>query len=134
TDRGPARAPRHGAGGTRVLRDPAGDRLDGARPVAGARPGCGWRTGPGRRTNHGSDRMSLKPTTTRRECLQTLAGSAAALALGPIAMRASIASTAGIAEAGDLITRAIPSTGERLPIVGLGSSASFSQVARSEDS
>lgn len=78
--------------------------------------------------------MSLKPTTTRRECLQTLAGSAAALALGPIAMRASSASTAGIAEAGDLITRAIPSTGERLPIVGLGSSASFSQVARSEDS
>jgi aryl-alcohol dehydrogenase-like predicted oxidoreductase len=32
-----------------------------------------------------------------------------------------------------LITRAIPSTGERLPIVGLGSSATFSQVARSED-
>jgi aryl-alcohol dehydrogenase-like predicted oxidoreductase len=33
----------------------------------------------------------------------------------------------------DLITRAIPSTGERLPIIGLGSSATFSQVARSED-
>jgi len=32
-----------------------------------------------------------------------------------------------------LITRAIPSTGERLPIVGLGSSATFAQVARSED-
>ena len=32
-----------------------------------------------------------------------------------------------------LITRAIPSTGERLPIVGLGSSATFSQMARSED-
>lgn len=32
-----------------------------------------------------------------------------------------------------LITRAIPSTGEKLPIVGLGSSATFSQVARSED-
>ena len=32
-----------------------------------------------------------------------------------------------------VITRAIPSTGERLPIVGLGSSATFGQVARSED-
>lgn len=36
-------------------------------------------------------------------------------------------------ESGSLITRAIPSTGERLPIVGLGSSATFAQVARSED-
>jgi hypothetical protein len=32
-----------------------------------------------------------------------------------------------------LITRAIPSSGERLPVVGLGSSATFAQVARSED-
>ncbi len=32
-----------------------------------------------------------------------------------------------------IITRAIPSTGERIPIIGLGSSATFSQVARSED-
>ena len=32
-----------------------------------------------------------------------------------------------------LITRAIPATGERLPIIGLGSSATFAQVARSED-
>ena len=32
-----------------------------------------------------------------------------------------------------LITRAIPSTGERLPIIGLGSSATFAQVARQED-
>jgi len=31
------------------------------------------------------------------------------------------------------ITKEIPSTGERLPVVGLGSSATFSQVARSED-
>jgi aryl-alcohol dehydrogenase-like predicted oxidoreductase len=33
-----------------------------------------------------------------------------------------------------LLTRAIPSTGERLPLIGLGSSATFGQVARSEDS
>jgi aryl-alcohol dehydrogenase-like predicted oxidoreductase len=34
---------------------------------------------------------------------------------------------------GKLIQRAIPSTGELLPVVGLGSSATFAQVARSED-
>jgi aryl-alcohol dehydrogenase-like predicted oxidoreductase len=33
----------------------------------------------------------------------------------------------------NLVTRPIPSTGERLPLVGLGSSATFAQVARSED-
>ena len=33
----------------------------------------------------------------------------------------------------ELITRAIPSSGERLPAVGLGSSATFAEVARSED-
>ena len=32
-----------------------------------------------------------------------------------------------------LITRAIPAGGERIPIVGLGSSATFSQVARKDD-
>jgi aryl-alcohol dehydrogenase-like predicted oxidoreductase len=32
-----------------------------------------------------------------------------------------------------LITRAVPAGGERLPIVGLGSSATFSQVARGTD-
>ncbi len=34
---------------------------------------------------------------------------------------------------GNIITRAIPSTGERIPIVGLGSSATFRSVAQSED-
>jgi len=32
-----------------------------------------------------------------------------------------------------LLTRQIPSSGEALPVIGLGSSATFSQVARSED-
>ena len=59
--------------------------------------------------------------TTRREWLQYAAGAAGALALG-----------AGRAQP-SLITRAIPSTGERVPIVGLGSSATFAQVARTED-
>lgn len=61
---------------------------------------------------------------TRRDYLKysTLAG--ATLALPP-----------GLVNAleGDLISRAIPSTGEKLPLVGLGSSATFSSVARSED-
>ena len=34
---------------------------------------------------------------------------------------------------GQLVERAIPTTGERLPVIGLGSSATFSQVARSEE-
>jgi aryl-alcohol dehydrogenase-like predicted oxidoreductase len=36
-------------------------------------------------------------------------------------------------ESGNLINRAIPKTGEELPIVGLGSSATFRTVAQSED-
>jgi len=36
-------------------------------------------------------------------------------------------------ENGDLIKRAIPSSGEKLPIVGLGSSATFSRVAGGDD-
>ncbi|MEM9684159.1 MAG: aldo/keto reductase [Pseudomonadota bacterium] len=34
---------------------------------------------------------------------------------------------------GDVIVRAIPKTGEEIPVVGLGSSATFRQVAQSED-
>lgn len=36
-------------------------------------------------------------------------------------------------ERGDIITREIPSTGEELPVVGLGSSATFRSVAQSDD-
>ena len=59
---------------------------------------------------------------TRREGLGLAIGGAAALTVGGAAsapMR--------------LITRAVPSSGEQLPVIGLGSSATFSQVARSED-
>ncbi len=35
--------------------------------------------------------------------------------------------------AGPMITRAVPRTGEMLPVIGLGSSATFASVARSED-
>jgi aryl-alcohol dehydrogenase-like predicted oxidoreductase len=61
---------------------------------------------------------------TRREWLGLSLSAGAALALDPRLLWAAQQ---------QLITRAIPSTGERLPIVGLGSSATFAQVARSED-
>lgn len=60
---------------------------------------------------------------TRRDWIAIAAGAGAAATLG----RARLFAQTG------LITRPIPSTGERLPVVGLGSSATFSQVARSED-
>lgn len=62
----------------------------------------------------------------RRGWLKGMGGAGGMLALSPGSL---------LAQAGKdgLITRAVPSTGERLPIVGLGSSATFAQVARSED-
>lgn len=61
---------------------------------------------------------------TRRELLL---GSAAASGLMALDARLALAAEPA------LITRAIPSTGERLPIIGLGSSATFEQVAGSAD-
>lgn len=63
---------------------------------------------------------------TRREYLKLSLAAGAAMALPPYL------SWAESGPAG-LITRAIPSSGERVPVVGLGSSATFAQVARSED-
>src|SRR5690606_3663745 len=118
-DRGPAGAARGGAGGTGVLRSAAGAGVDGARPVVGACPAsAGARCPPNvRRTD----------MTTRRQCLQATAAAASMMALGSHAVFAAEAARAG------LITREIPGTSERLPVVGLGSSATFSRVARSED-
>lgn len=64
--------------------------------------------------------------TTRRDYLKLSIGAGIALTLDPRLVLASDAP-------GSLITRAIPSSGERLPAVGLGSSATFSRVAGSED-
>lgn len=61
---------------------------------------------------------------SRRDTLRLALGAAASYALPRWALAL---------DATQLITRPIPSTGERLPIVGLGSSATFSQVARTED-
>lgn len=63
----------------------------------------------------------------RREWIRlTAAGTAgAALSLNPRLLEALQRSS--------VLTRPIPSTGEQIPLVGLGSSATFSSVARSED-
>jgi aryl-alcohol dehydrogenase-like predicted oxidoreductase len=61
---------------------------------------------------------------TRRDYLALTAKLGAAMAL-PASVLAQ--------GAGPVITRAIPKTGEQLPIIGLGSSATFSQVAGAAD-
>jgi aryl-alcohol dehydrogenase-like predicted oxidoreductase len=62
---------------------------------------------------------------SRRDWIGITAGAAATLGLTPRLLAAL--------QQGQLIRRAIPSTGELLPVIGLGSSATFSQVARSEE-
>ena len=62
--------------------------------------------------------------TSRRDVFR-YAAAGAALALHPRALMAL--------ESGDLIERAIPSTGETLPVIGLGSSATFSRMAGNEN-
>ena len=62
---------------------------------------------------------------SRREWLVRTVGAGALLTLDGRLLKAL--------EQNALITRAIPSSGETLPVVGLGSSATFSSVARSED-
>jgi diketogulonate reductase-like aldo/keto reductase len=62
-------------------------------------------------------------TITRRDWITLTLGAGAALTIDPTALWAQAR----------LLTRAIPSTGERLPVIGLGSSATFASVARTED-
>jgi aryl-alcohol dehydrogenase-like predicted oxidoreductase len=62
----------------------------------------------------------------RRKWLGTTLGAGAALAVNPGLLGA-------LRPQSSVITRPIPGTTERLPVVGLGSSATFSQVARTED-
>ncbi len=64
--------------------------------------------------------------TTRRESMTALCAAGASLLAGTWTATARAQQPA-------LLTRAVPSSGERLPIVGLGSSATFADVARSED-
>lgn len=62
---------------------------------------------------------------TRREWLGITAGAGATLAVTPRLLEAL--------QQGQLIQRAIPSSGERVPVVGLGSAYSFSEVAAGQD-
>ena len=62
---------------------------------------------------------------SRREWLRITAGAGAVLSLNPCVLEAL--------QSQEIITRAIPSTGERLPAVGLGGANTFSRVARAED-
>ena len=64
----------------------------------------------------------------RREWIGITAGVGATLGLTPRLLQALQA-----LQQGQLIRRAIPSSGEMLPVIGLGSSATFSQVARSDE-
>ena len=62
---------------------------------------------------------------SRREWIGITLGVGGAVALHPRLLEAL--------QQGQLIHRAIPSSGETVPVVGLGSAATFSRVARSED-
>jgi aryl-alcohol dehydrogenase-like predicted oxidoreductase len=62
---------------------------------------------------------------SRRDWIGMTVGAGAALTLNPRLLEAL--------QRGQLIQRAIPSTGEQVPVIGLGSSATFSSVARRED-
>ena len=61
----------------------------------------------------------------RRDFLTAAAGAGATLSLSPRILAAL--------SQGQLLQRAIPSTGERIPVIGLGSSATFASVARTAD-
>ncbi len=67
---------------------------------------------------------------SRRDWIRTAVGTGAAVALSPELLRALGGSPL---RQGTLLRKAIPSTGEMLPVVGLGSSATFASVARSEE-
>ncbi|HQZ39779.1 MAG TPA: aldo/keto reductase [Vicinamibacterales bacterium] len=60
---------------------------------------------------------------SRRDWLALTLGAGAAMTIDP----------RGLLAQGTMVTKAIPSSGERLPVIGLGSSATFAQVARSQD-
>ncbi len=61
----------------------------------------------------------------RRDFIGITAGVGATLGLTPRLLEALMQ--------GQILQRAIPSSGEKIPVIGLGSSATFSQVARAED-
>lgn len=69
---------------------------------------------------------------SRRRFLSAAALAAAAVSLRPTILRADT-SAASAPEAGPLLTRPIPSTGEALPVIGMGTSGSFDVPAGERD-
>jgi aryl-alcohol dehydrogenase-like predicted oxidoreductase len=76
---------------------------------------------------------------SRREWLRLAAGASAAMMVkgyarpgGGLTAEAA-ASILPADQLRNVMTRAVPSSGEQLPVIGLGSSATFASVARSED-
>ncbi|MGD9941950.1 MAG: aldo/keto reductase [Burkholderiaceae bacterium] len=66
---------------------------------------------------------------TRREFIsQALAAAAAGGAAGPCAMGAAAAQTPGSAAASTLVRKPIPSSGEALPVIGLGTARRYESV------
>ena len=57
---------------------------------------------------------------SRRDWLRVVAGAGAAMAFKGGTPSSSFAESGSIAQTGGLITRAIPSSGEQLPVIGLG--------------
>lgn len=64
---------------------------------------------------------------TRREYLKLSLAAGTALAFAPGLLLANPV------RRGEILTRAIPSSGQRIPVIGLGSSATFAEAARSEE-
>lgn len=62
---------------------------------------------------------------TRRKAIRLTAQTAAAVALAPRLGRAQLQ--------GEVTKRPIPATGEEIPVIGLGSSATFSEFAQAEE-
>ena len=62
---------------------------------------------------------------TRRDWLRISATAGAALTVDPRLL--------GALQRQEAITRAIPSTGERIPVIGLGGANTFSAAARNEE-
>src|SRR5690606_4685083 len=96
-------------------RAPSLGHLGGAVLPAGATPMLCWPQGKN------EELPKEAPMLTRREYLALSAKACAALALAP--------RIAAAQARGNVITRPIPKTGEELPIIGLGSSATFQRVA-----
>jgi aryl-alcohol dehydrogenase-like predicted oxidoreductase len=66
--------------------------------------------------------MSDDRSISRRDVVKIGLGTSAALALGPSSL---FAAPLAAAQAGALITRAIPSSGEKLPVVGIGTAVLY---------